>query len=415
MIKRCVLTVSYGNYINGIGGTDKVIYTHQNILNQNSIHVLHVCKNNKLGKLNIYNWNVYFDGEFIGVFSSKRLLSYIFKLYKEEIVIETIFIHHMKNILISELITIVEYCKVPIIFYLHDYFTICPASGLIMDNGQFCGNNKPTYQKCSECVYYEKSLKLLPLVEEFFEKFANRITFIAPSDTAKNVWADSYPQYKDNVKVIYHQKFSGNFEGNSKIILDDEKLKIAFVGYQKPLKGWMQWKEGIKRAYDSRKKEMFFQFGWGNDKIKYCEQVEVDFKENLNAMTEALRKKEIHCAVIWSMWPETYAYTFYEAMAANTFIITNRLSGNVCAQVEKNNNGLVVDNLGDILCDEQYLRKVVNHYRESKHNVPLNLVENEDFLALINKSNWIPNKKSKVIDSSILFSLLFKFINRIKL
>ena len=131
-------------------------------------------------------------------------------------------------------------------------------------------------------------------------------------------------------------------------------------------------------------------------------------------MTDSLREEKMHVAVLWSLWPETYAYTYYEALAANCFVITNENSGNICAQVKARNNGTVVRDLSDILCNESKLRKLVNDFRANDHIVPEELIENEDFLSLISDTDWCPKRVRKVVDYSNVLTLLKKSKRMIK-
>jgi glycosyltransferase involved in cell wall biosynthesis len=61
-------------------------------------------------------------------------------------------------------------------------------------------------------------------------------------------------------------------------------------------------------------------------------------------MIDALRKNEIDVAFLWSICPETFSFTLYEALAAGCFVITNPASGNIQAYIKANPAaGLVVD------------------------------------------------------------------------
>ena len=412
MRKKYVITVSYGDYTKGAGGTDKVILSHQKIYNENGIDVIHLSKDKRFGNLNM--WIVLLNGEILGSYSNKRLLSFIYQYQNGAHVLCEIVIHHLKDIDINLLAEVLEYCEVPVKFYLHDYYTICPENGLVKDDGTFCGNGFPSDTKCGNCLYYLKAKQQVDITRNLLEKIGNRITFIAPSDIAKKVWIQDYPQFENNVKVVYHQNLMGDYMGNNEIISSNESLNIGFIGYQKPLKGWAEYKDAAQKAHSLNLNEKFFQFGWGDDKLPYISQIELDFKKSMTAMTDELRSNKIHIAVIWSKWPETYAYTYYESMAANCFIITNELSGNVCAQVKERKNGIVSSDLSATLCNEGYLRELVNNFRTEKHITPEYLKENESFIELINETNWIPEKVKYCFDISTVISSLRKIKNLLK-
>ena len=183
---------------------------------------------------------------------------------------------------------------------------------------------------------------------------------------------------------------------------DDEPIKIAFVGYQSPLKGWYIWRKAVEKCHENHLNEKFFQFGRVNEHIDYVDEVKVDFRTYEESMPAKLRANGIHVAVLWSIWPETYSYTYYEASSANTFILTNSISGNMADQVRKNGNGIVADStddLVDILMDEKKMRAAINDYRSSMHSCPDSLEENDELLSLISEvgeHNETYNKRAQI-------------------
>lgn len=404
---KYVIAISYGDYTQGTGGTDKVILAQQFLLNKAGYDVVHISP-----YYNFRFWDVLINGKFDGVYSNARLISHL-SAYNQ-CSLSAIFIHHLKDVNLDLLEDILDYCDIPILYYLHDYYTICPISGLVREDGTFCGNGFPSENKCVGCSCCNKSIELSKKIQLLIHKYSNRITFITPSEVAKEVWAKDYPEYRDKVKVIYHQELQGKYRSNNAILQDSEPIRIAFVGYQKPLKGWKQFKDATTKANQFGLNEQFYQFGWGVEKFPYIEQIDIDFKKSITAMTDALREEKIHVAVLWSLWPETYAYTYYEALAANCFVITNENSGNICAQVEARNNGIVVSDLSELLCNESKLRKLVNDFRANTHSAPEELIENEDFLSLISDTDWYPQRVRKVVDYSNMLTLLKKSKRMIK-
>lgn len=389
--KNIVLTVSYGNYACGKGGTDKVIKAHQEMLNKKDTSVLHLFRAYTIGeKIKIRRndvWNVLVDGKQCGLYSTKELLQELYILNNKGFCIRDIFIHHLNNIVIKELGYILQSLSTHIYFYLHDYYTICCSSGLIDAQGVFCGVEGPDKYKCEYCESFNPSMMVrLGEIRSLFDTIKDRVTFVAPSDIAKNIWLKTYPQYTENIIVIYHQKFSGNYKDNKELKEKEQPLNIAFVGYQRPLKGWNIWHDAVKEIYNDVNYK-FFQMGTTNVHEKYIKEIEVDFKKNLNSMVMQLRNNHIDVAVLWSLWPETYSYTLYEAMASNAFILTNYKSGNIAYQVKIRENGIVaadINGLKDILLDENRLREKVNQFKLKEAYGPLQLEENDMLLSLVN-------------------------------
>lgn len=388
--RNVVITISYGNYVNGKGGTDKVIKAHQELFNENDISVLHLYSASSIGeKIKIHRkdiWRALVDGNDCGLYSTNEIINILSELCNEYNLLD-IFIHHFKNINIDQLKTILKRFNSHIYFYIHDYFTICPVSGLINDKECFCGSEKLGRVKCKGCSLFNESLvERVEEIKTFFAEFEDRISFVAPSDVAKNVWGEVYPQYLDKVTVIYHQKLVGSYLNNKEIIKDDQPLKVAFVGYQRPLKGWNIWYDAVSKIHNDVNYK-FYQFGTTGIHEDWIKEVEVNFTKDLNSMITQLRKHNIDVAVLWSLLPETYSYTLYEAMAANAFILTNYKSGNIAYQVDRLKNGIVADSITDlkrILFDEKELRKKVNIFKNEVKCGPFELVENDELLSLVN-------------------------------
>ena len=410
MRKKIIVTLSYGDYTCGVGGTDKAILAQVKILNDAGYNVISLSP--CIERKNSDYWDVLYDSKYIGVYSNSRLLYYLSSIKKAEF--ECFIIHHLKNIDISRLMQILDYLDIPVFMYLHDYYTICPKNGLILESGLFCGEGFPNEDKCRDCKSFIDSKNMLESYQSLLKILKSRIKYILPSDSVCNIWIKHYPEYMHQVKVIYHQNPIGVYVQNSNLIKDEEPIRIAFVGYQKPLKGWKQFKDATAKANQLGLNEQFYQFGWGEEKFTYIEQVDVDFKKSITAMIDALRERKIQVAVLWSLWPETYSYTFYEALAANCFVITNENSGNICSQVKERDNGIVAKDLSEILCNESKLRKLVNGFRANEHIVPEELIENEDFLSLISDTDWCPKRVRKVVDYSNVLTLLKKSKRMIK-
>ena len=62
-----------------------------------------------------------------------------------------------------------------------------------------------------------------------------------------------------------------------------------------------------------------------------------------NAMMRAVETLGIDVAMIWALWPETFCFTAYEAIAAGAVILTSPTSGNVAALTRDTGLGVVLD------------------------------------------------------------------------
>ena len=390
-----VLSISYGNFFNCTAGTDKVILAQRDMLESVGISHIHIfpCSirlpfTNK--RFTRY-WGVIIDGHTLHqLYTPNEVIQILARIMKNTKILKEIHVHHLLYVNINQLEKILDVFVVPIKFYLHDYYTICLQHNLLKNNIAYCGKGAVSQNKCAGCNYYFRSRDHYTKIKKIFNKYQDRMHFISPSKVAKDIWCSAYPEYEKIATVIYHQSFVGRYLKNSEVILDEEPLKIAYVGTQTINKGWKQWRNGIRQAYELGCNEKYYHFGNTNDKIPYVEKVPVFFTSGkINAMVEALRANNIDVVVLWSICPETYSYTYYESTAANTFIITNKYSGNIAAMVFERNNGIVLDSeqaFIELICDEKKLRNLVNEFKSSKNYGPLNLIENTELLQLITKA-----------------------------
>jgi hypothetical protein len=121
------------------------------------------------------------------------------------------------------------------------------------------------------------------------------------------------------------------------------------VGYEQINKGLETWwrlcaHEPVCSHFD------LYHLGAAGKKLPNVTYVSVSFQdEGPDAMVDALIRHGIDVVVLWSIWPETYSFTFFEALAAGCFVVTNRHSGNIQAQVRHWHCGRVFDNESDLV------------------------------------------------------------------
>lgn len=382
--KHYILSVTYGDYRDSIGGTDKVVLAHQQLFNQRNISYVVLfplnISHSKPLKKNPF-WGIICDGNFEGVYYTDSVIKYLDSLGKNDNICQCIHIHHLRNVNIPHLRAILKVLRTTIYFYVHDYYNICVSTNLIRSDTKILCHGNLNDSLCKNCSYYKNAMKHRKSFEELMSEIGDRCTFICPSDAAASQFMKSFPQYGSSVKVVYHQKFIGKYSGNKKVT---GKLKIAYVGSQLAHKGWTLFLELVSQFIKSGNFE-FFYFGKKEIADKNIRHIDVEFKDNLNDMVDALRKYEIDCVVLWSVWPETYAYTYYEAFAANCYILTNCDSGNIGFQVQSRKNGLVCETkeqLFSLFLNFADLRKQIVDFKMNYSEAPNALVENDEIFKL---------------------------------
>jgi hypothetical protein len=397
--KEFILSISGGNILTSLGGTEKVILSHQKMFNAANISYVYIYPiSKKIARYELfYYWGVILDGKLEGVFSTDGLLSF---LSKGDYRLLSIHIHHLRGIKLGEISKLLDYiCSANIFFYLHDYYLICDEYTLTNTSGSFCGIGVPSHTKCKNCEMLklnDNSMKR----REFVFNYLDRITFVAPSEYPAEIVGDSISKIKNKIKVIHHQKMEGFYKGNKNLI-SDRKLRIAFCGLPINTKGWEDYLYVVQNAVENKAEIQFYHLGKKSADNENIINYPVGFQEGTPKMTETLRELKIDCVILWSKVPETYSYVYYECYSANTFIISNSSSGNIAKQVLLNDNGIVLntrDELVELLLSNK-ITDQINKFKESDNNGPLNLIENDEIVRLsMNNGNSIKefefNKKS---------------------
>ncbi len=405
--KRFILTVSYGNYSGGMGGTDKVLLAHQKKITEMGCSIFHLCPYPVQKRNGCFLWEIAVDGKAMGAFSTSHVLKLLYELSGKGIYASACYIHHLKGVSLQQLDRILDVLHCNMTMYLHDMQTICPAAGLAKNGCEFCGMGFPSEEKCKDCKTCNKAVQQrVDEIKAFFSRHG-QLSFISPSDAAAAIWKKHYPEYENRLRVIYHQKLIGKYTGNMTRIPDEKPLRAAFVGYQMDLKGWPQWYEAAGLVHSRGCNIELFQFGRTDTHCDYIEEVAVDFNKGLDSMVEKLREYNIDCAVLWSRLPETYSYTYYESCASNAFVLTSEISGNIQYQVRNNHNGYIAsgdETLGDILTDEKRLRRMINAFRSRGNPGPMELCDNTDILEEIREYKAQPADitKSRVLPGEYL-------------
>lgn len=381
--KQTVLAISYSDYQIEKGGVNKVLLAHQRMMFERGYDFVYVYPVNQIAQGMSTCWHLMTNGrKEIRVFSTGELISL---LQQKEI--NDVFLHHLMRIDMEELSKLLDALQgVTLFYYIHDYYAICNQYNLMRNGTQFCGIFNRNESDCSGCAYFKKKYES-DKIRKFFRHYST-MKIVAPSDAAKSIWVKAYPDTEENVIVIYHQKLLESYTGNKQSI-GDRKINVAYVGTCCVAKGWDDWLKLVE-TLPAKAKETYNFFVFGNPKKKNASMktIRVDFRDGENAMVEALRARNIDVVFLGSKWPETYAYTFYEAFAENAFILTNQQSGNICDQIKQRGNGLAYKSLEELLSwlsKSEDFKQRLNDFKLSEEYGPSNLVENDSILSCMNR------------------------------
>ena len=415
-----ILSISYGNYIIQNGGTDKVIREHCGMFNKAGYRYLFafpIVRWVSIGrkKCSIRFWGLDIDNRLVGLFTFDNLICELEK-YQKTNRCAAIFIHHMWRIEENE---VFQFCRLNdaiIFYYLHDFQSICDNRNFVNGDGVFCGYGVTGWECSKTCKYYEASIRNKEIFRHIMSEAGSRICCVAPSDSTKNIFEKTFPEYKGHFKILGHQTIDScrRIEAPK-----DCMLRVAFIGAQNPIKGWDDYKQVLDKI--RQKGIEIYYFGTGTDIPQDVKSVRVSVREQGNsAMQDALQANKIDIVLLLSCWPETYSYTFFESLSAGCYILTYRSSGNIADQVTRRACGKVFRNLEELesyLEDLDGFRKDVLEYRQSGAEIPETLVPNDEITMMVERSanKELDDKRSKKFHHrAIAAELIYRLQNRRK-
>ena len=390
--KKFVLVVHYRNPYLYNAGSEKFITSQIKVLQSKGYSVITlfpVEKKYLAGKIHMSAWGLVENGVFYGLHSFGKIASIVNYANKVSNC-HGVIIHSVINANLKELCDLISFgCRQ--LLYLHDFCTCCKQYNLMKNNREYCGSAVLEKNKCNGCEHFNASILWHNEILKMLDKCSD-LSVIAPSELMKNMWGDAYPGYRDIVKVVPHQVPLGEWHEKREKVEDSDFIRIGFVGRDLSIKGYEIWKAAVSELNDENLKYKFFHIGHAGQKIDGVENVEVSIqKDGPDAMINALRDNKIDVAVLFSLWPETYSYTYYECLASDCVVITNKLSGNIAYQVGCLGNGVVleptVDAFVDLLKNRDNVLALINQYRKSIHACPDHYEDNLEYLTLLGKTD----------------------------
>lgn len=345
--EQWVLSVSHDNYTESVGGIQHCIKLEQRAASERSWRYLNLFPTISGRYLAAdENWReqsmgVVLDGQVLGNTSIEQILQWIEGVHASGGLFNFV-IHSPLGHSIASLQAMHATAKPShSIFWLHDYFSLCPSYTLLRNDIAYCAAPPPASLECSLCIYGDERLYQLKQFNTLFESCPFDI--VSPSNVALEIWKTS--SRMRNVRTIVHEHCTIRPTGDLQALRTTGPRRIAYVGHPADHKGWNCFVRLVNEFKDDGRYE-FHHFGSTQTLSRGCHFTEVSvIRDGALAMQNALATAGIDAALIWSVWPETFSFVAHEALAAGASIITNAASGNVAR--------LARDNPGNIVCTHE--------------------------------------------------------------
>lgn len=409
--KRFILAISHSDYLTNLGGTEKFIQAEEAMFKEEKISYIQIFP--------LKTPNLHLSNQYVGVnidsipagYFSIFQLGYLLGLLQNNNLIDQMatHIHHLLNFSFSAVEYLLNHCHArEIRFYLHDYYSICPQFNLLLNDKEYCRITKNS-SLCNRCCWGKEKASHDQLIQNLFK--GREISFISPSENTKEIWGKNHPDLLDRIIIYPHQIIDTGTKIQDRP--ENNKIRIAFIGYQQSNKGWNVWKKLVNGTNHNHFE--FFHLGSAYKKINKVSLVPISFiNDGHESMIKSLMEYNIDIAFLWSIWPETYSFTFFESLMAGCFVITNKNSGNIAAQVKKYSNGIAFDTEPDLFNffqNHDQVTKVLIEFQKSRSTYQM-----EFNPSIVKRTlDLSPNKSREKPKSNINIDELFSGSGNIEL
>lgn len=411
-----IISFSQSNYMEKVAGTEKFIMEQSNIFYKNKISYMHVFPI-KL-KSFFLGYGVNIDEKYIGCFSIDELVEIIRLSIDNDIIPLDFHIHHLLHYSVDELAKLIKLFDIDVKFYIHDYYTVCNQINMLKNDECFCGEGSINDLKCNDCKYYNISKERILKLKVFFEELEDKILFITPSESTKQIWSSAWEKYKKCIIVIPHLKLKKSTISIKK--QTNKKVRIAYVGGQAKNKGFNIWKQFVEKYADKDEYELFY-FGNPIEKLDNVKNITVSFiKDGERAMTNAIKEHNIDYVFLWSICPETYSYTYYESIISGAIIITNSNSGNIAYDIEKNRTGIVFESVEELyryFKNSQCVRNNISDFNNKYNSNYVDYYTNDKIIKFINinaEVKFLGESKRIKIKKNKIKNIIIRKINELR-
>jgi len=347
-----IVSVSHDDYLVNYGGVQTLIGDEQESFCHAHLGYLHISPTQPLWLMadpspgDSFVVSLRFNGAFIGIASFADLIAALASRRNGGGRARLVCHHLLGQIpeLISELHRTASTEEA--VFWIHDFFTLCPNFALMRNDIAFCGAPHPDSDACYLCCYGHERADHGRRIDSLFRAL-NPIV-LAPSGTAFEFWRSRSNLPHSGCEVVPHARVLLADQATDPAVASNlQPIRVAHLGAAAMLKGWHVFKDLARRHRDDDRYS-FFYLGSERpiDAAEHLEHIRVRVTPtNRHAMVEAIAEARIDIVLIWSFAFETFSYVAHEALAGGAFVVTRLGSGNVWPAVSSidPSQGLALD------------------------------------------------------------------------
>ncbi len=332
-----IVAVSHDDYALVFGGIQNVVADEQRAFEEKGWRYLHVAPAAPLpllgtyGTADSYRLRLRLDGLLLGVVTFPVLTKCLLELRDQQARIEIVF-HHLKGHVPEYLATWSSLVDIQPIFWIHDFFSVCPSFNLLRNGIKYCGGPPLNSPACIVCVFGDDRRDHSPRLKAFFDTI--KPVVLAPSEVFLNLWLQQVRYFSGNAKVVPIAHLTMDTLQDPIVKKACRPLRVAHIGASITPKGWDIFEE-LTEKFAGDRRYKFYQIGAdGVFSSKYTHVSVRVTPQKRGAMVEEIIRRRIDIVICWSIWPEAFCFTVHEALAAGAFVIASTSAGNIWPAVE---------------------------------------------------------------------------------
>lgn len=266
--------------------------------------------------------------------------------------IDLIHIHHLIGHSF-DVAAIAKQRKIPLLYTVHDYYSVCPNINLLDCNFKLClGDN--SIEKCDVCLKKSKGLDpgfIKNWLSHFNDIFESCETIVCPSHSVLEILSMYYPGAKGKMAIIEH---GSDERGADRAEINESSLKpsrndlfhIAYIGGLGPNKGRdLFYNLASAKEFEDKVAWSIFGISDLHSEPGYYAKHNVHvygYYKDFDELRMLVTKEKVDLIILPAIWPETFSYTLSEAWAMGVPVIVSGL-GALKERVEKHGGGWVVN------------------------------------------------------------------------
>jgi glycosyltransferase involved in cell wall biosynthesis len=257
-------------------------------------------------------------------------------------------IHHLLGHLPERLVEMAQALgQDSCVLWLHDYFTLCPSYTLQRNDISYCGAPPLTSNACTLCRFGKERRDHLQRIERLFA--ALKVHVLSPSEVTQQLWLKQTSVKEASIAVVPHMKLTWRKRSAAMPLVETDIITLGFLGTPAAHKGWEVFVALVNKLAATGRYR-FVYFGSSSIREANIDVVHVHVTaDNPDAMLEAVAQRGCDFVLHWAAWPETFSFSTFEALAGGAYVLTNAISGNVAATVQRLKRGAVLKDQAALL------------------------------------------------------------------